>query len=233
MSVYKIADVVFSLKTIYGYTPKICEKYLSDEEPQFDITITKEDIEKEKTLAPEFSDWYLESLAVYRKLCTEITDKYNGFIFHASALAVDGNAYIFTAPSGTGKSTHAKLWRELLGEKVIMINDDKPIFRYVDGDFYVYGTPWDGKHHLSTNTRAKIKAVAQISQSKENFINKVKGSEIFSTLFNQTLRFDTEGNMIKLLDLLDKFMSEVNFYKLGVNMDIDAAKLSYTVMSND
>ena len=233
MAIYKIADVVFELKTVYGYTHKLCEKYLYDGKPEFFIETTNDDINAEKINVEDFPDFYLESLAVYRKLCTKIVKDYNGFIFHSSALAVDGKAYIFTAPSGTGKSTHAKLWRELLGDKVIMVNDDKPIFRYIDGKFYVYGTPWDGKHRLSTNTRAEIKAIAQISQSNENFIKKATPQEIFQMIFNQTLRFEDAENMLKLLDLLDNLMSKVDLYTLGVNMDISSAQLSYGVMSGN
>lgn len=231
MAVYKIADVTFELKTVFGYTPKLCEKYLYDGQPEFVIETSMADIEAERVNVENFPDYYLESLAVYRKLCTKIVKDYNGFIFHCSALAVDGKAYVFTAPSGTGKSTHSKLWRDLLGDKVIMVNDDKPIFRLIDGKFYVYGTPWDGKHRLSTNTRAEIKAIAQISQAKENFIKKATPQDMFQMIFNQTLRFEDAENMLKLLDLLEKLMEKVDLYTLGVNMDISAAELAYGVMS--
>ncbi|MBQ8427284.1 MAG: hypothetical protein IJX16_05955 [Clostridia bacterium] len=146
---------------------------------------------------------------------------------------VDGNAYLFTAPSGTGKSTHTRLWRELLGDKAVMINDDKPIIRYVDGEFYVYGTPWNGKHRLDTNTRAKVKAICQIYQAKENEIKKISPPEMLLTVLNQTIRPNDAETYDKLLDLIDKLLRKVELYKLGCNISIDAAKLAYETMSKE
>ena len=124
----------------------------------------------------------------FRKLCDYILKNANGFIFHSSAMMVDGNAYLFTAPSGTGKSSHAKLWRELLGDRAVMINDDKPIVRFVDGEFFVYGTPWNGKHKLGENCKAKIKAICALSQEKENLIRKATVPEMLPVILNQTIR---------------------------------------------
>lgn len=231
MNIYRIADVTFSLKPLYRYTAELVKDYAADGTPQFDITVTEEDIAKEKALASEFHPAYLESLAVYRKLCEKMTADYNGFIFHSSAIAVDGEAYLFTAPSGTGKSTHASLWRELLGDRAVMINDDKPIIRYIDGDFYVYGTPWDGKHRLSTNSRAKIKAICRIHQSLDNEISKISVKEIMPTLLNQTLRPKNPNEMMNLLDLIEKLVNKVDLYGLGCDISLDAAKLSYETMS--
>jgi hypothetical protein len=230
---YKIADVVFDAELLYGYTPVLCKKYEydGDEKSAFKAVITNEDIAYEKALAPEYPEAYLESLALFRKLCDYALINADGIIFHSSAIMVDGEAYLFTAPSGTGKSTHTRLWREMFGEKAIMINDDKPIVRYVDGDFYVYGTPWNGKHRLDTNTRAKIKAICKIYQAKENKIEKASGQEMLITILNQTIRPTDIDKMDKLLDLLDKMLTQVKLYSLGCNISREAAELSYNVMS--
>ena len=230
---YKIADIVFDAQTLYGYSQRLCENYLYDgqEPPAFNVVITEEDILREKKFGPEFPDAYLESLALFRKLCDYALSKADGIIFHSSAIMVDGQAYLFTAPSGTGKSTHARLWREMLGDRAVMINDDKPIIRYVDGDFYVYGTPWNGKHHLDTNTRAKIKAICKISQAKENRIRKISTAEMLMTVFNQTIRPDNLEQMDKLLVLIDKMLTSVGLYALECNISKEAAELSFGVMS--
>ena len=232
---YKIADTVFELTPKYKYVVEQCKKYLynGDEKPSLYIISTQQDIDNEKTFGGEFPDYYLESLSVFRKLCEYILNNSNGIIFHSSAVAVDNEAYLFTAPSGTGKSTHARLWRELLGDKVVMVNDDKPIIRYVDGDFYVYGTPWNGKHCLDTNTSVKIKAICEIKQDKDNSIEKLNPKDMLVTALNQTLRPKSVTAMNNLLDIIDKLLSKVELYRLKCNMDISAAKLSYGTMSGD
>jgi hypothetical protein len=118
-----------------------------------------------------------------------------------------------------------------LGEKAVMVNDDKPIIRYIDGEFYVYGTPWNGKHHLDTNCRAKIKAICKIEQAKENRIEKINTSEMLMTILNQTIRPDNLEQMDKLLGLIDKMISKVGLYKLGCTISKEAAELAYSTMS--
>ncbi|MBO4251392.1 MAG: hypothetical protein J5911_01875 [Clostridia bacterium] len=235
MLIYKIADVVFGLKPLYKYTPHLCENYLytGDLEPEFSIVTTEDDIAYERSLsgAEKFPDYYLESLAVFRKLCDFVLGFRQGIIFHSSAVAVDGKAYLFTAPSGTGKSTHARLWREMLGDKVVMINDDKPIIRYIDGGFFVYGTPWNGKHHLDTNARAEIAAICEIRQGKENTISKISSKEMLAVVFNQTLRPKELVKMDNLLSILDKLLTSVPLYRLECDISREAAELSYGTMT--
>ncbi len=235
MPKYKIADVVFDVKFLYGYTEKLCKnyEYNGDEPCDFSVVMTAEDVAKEKALAPEYAEPYLESLALFRKLCDYCLQNADGIIFHSSAIMVDGKGYLFTAPSGTGKSTHTRLWRELLGDRAVMVNDDKPIIRYVDGKFYVYGTPWNGKHCLDTNCRAEIKAICKIEQAKENSIVPASTTEMLLTLFNQTIRPEDPVQMDKLLSLTDKLLTQVELYKLGCNISKEAAELSYTTMSKE
>ena len=233
MQRYKIADVVFDAQIKYRYTYDVCKEYLYDGEqpPAFCAEITDEDISFELVNAPDFPRPYAESLALFRKLCEYCLNNADGLIFHSSAVMVDGQAYLFTAPSGTGKSTHTRLWRELLGDRAVMINDDKPIIRCIDGEFYVYGTPWTGKHNLGTNARAKVKAICKIYQAKENVIKKASAQEMLFTILNQTLRPNEEMRMDILLGLVDKMLRKVDLYSLGCNISLDAAKLSYETMS--
>ena len=151
-------------------------------------------------------------------------------LIHSSVIRCDGKGYLMTAPSGTGKSTHTRLWRELLGDKVVMINDDKPIIRYIDGDFYVYGTPWMGKHNLGANVRAKLKAICKIRQEKENVIESVSPAEMLVMILNQTLRPEKLENMDKLLGLIEKMLAKTKLFSLGCNISLEAAQLSYNAM---
>ena len=230
---YKIADIVFSVELNFNYTKILCidYEYFGQEKDVFTCKPTMQEILDEKKKLPTFPEPFLESLVVYRKLCEYALEHANGLIFHCSAIMVDGNAYLFTAPSGTGKSTHTRLWRELLKEKAVMINDDKPIIRLIGGEFYVYGTPWMGKHQIGTNSSAKIKAICKIRQEKENTIQKIKPSEMVATILNQTIRPEKIEVMDKLLGLIEKLLESVDLYSLGCNISKEAAEMSYGVMA--
>lgn len=173
------------------------------------------------------SDPYIETLAVYRRIAEKMPF-YDTVLFHGSALAVDGEAYLFTAKSGTGKSTHARLWRELLKDKVIMINDDKPLIKIGKNDSYIYGTPWDGKHHLSTNTSAKLKAICILERGRENSIKEISKADALPMLLQQMYRPSEPAAMVRSMTLIDRL--NVKFYKLQCNLDISAAELSYEAM---
>jgi len=104
--------------------------------------------------------------------CRHLLD-YEGMVLHASALAYEERAYLFSAPCGTGKSTHARQWQEHFGsDKVQIINDDKPALRLTDGSFYVFGTPWSGKSEYSLNVQVPLQAICFLEQSAHNWIEK-------------------------------------------------------------
>ena len=236
MPKYKIADIIFSYIPIYPYTENLCKNYIYNGNGKADIefTVSKEDIEREKEYSkPEvFPNEYLESLALYRKFLTFAFD-HDTIILHSSSLAVDGNAYIFTAPSGTGKSTHARLWRETFGDRVVMINDDKPVIRKIGDEFFVYGTPWNGKHHLDSNVKAKIKAICNLKRGEVNSLKEISAREMLFVLINQTLRPETEGQVEKLFTLLDKLLGSVSLYEMHCNISKQAAILAYETMSGN
>lgn len=143
MRVYRFAGLDIRIESVSDAVHQLCKEYRSDGIPCFAVRTDAEDIARERGAVP-WPEAYPETLAVYRKIAERLPE-YGGFVFHGSAIAVDGQGYIFTAKSGTGKSTHARLWREMLGARAVMVNDDKPIIRVAEGAARVYGTHWDGR----------------------------------------------------------------------------------------
>ncbi len=226
---FKIADIVFSADIRYRYTYEMMREYESSEEPEFFVAVTDEDIAHERELSPYegISDPSLEFTAVYRKYIDVIMDRYDAFFFHCSSIEVDGGAVMFTAKSGTGKSTHRRLWTQRYGDRVRIINDDKPVIRRIDGTFYVYGTPWKGKEGFGENIRVPARALCFLSRAEENSIGPIDTVTVISQLFNQTVRPTDKKLMSNLLDLLDGFIRQVDCYDLRVNMNPDAAEVAY------
>ena len=116
----KLAEISMKVYCLYQSTERFCREYLTEEEPCFEIEITQQDIEKERIYSNQnciqeghevihYSDAYLETLALYRKIAARLLD-FHVLLFHGSVIAVHGEAYLFTAKSGTGKTTHTKLW---------------------------------------------------------------------------------------------------------------------------
>lgn len=147
-------------------------------------------------------------------------------------LEIDGKAYMFSAPSGTGKSTHAKLWRDCFGDRVTMINDDKPLIKFREDGIYAYGTPWDGKHHLSTNMKAKLAGICFLHQAKENHIEKATKENAVKHLMNQVYRPRDIMAMSKTLEYVDKIVNEIPIYEMGCNISKEAAAVAYDAMKD-
>ncbi len=227
---YRFADVNVRIESFYPAVHALCADYAVDGQADMDAIVTQADIDFERGRA-DWSGWsddYLEELAVYRKIC-ERMPWYDAFLFHGSAIAVDETAYLFAAASGTGKSTHARLWREMLGERAVMVNDDKPLIRVrQDGEAVVYGTPWDGKHRLSRNMSSPLKAICMLSRAEGNRIRRIGKREALPMLIQQTYRPIAQDALRRTLNLIDRL--DTQFYQLGCNMDISAAKLAYNAM---
>jgi len=189
----------------------------------------REDI-KEGIPIRQFSDAYLETLAVYRKIADHLLSC-DTLLFHGSVIAVDGIGYLFTAKSGTGKSTHTRLWREYFGERAVMINDDKPLLHITDSGVTAYGTPWDGKHRLSTNIAVPLKGICILTRDTINHIEPAGPRAVYPLIVQQTNRSLSADGMKQTLSLIDRMLNVVPVYRLGVNMDIEAARVAYEGMN--
>ncbi len=233
MAKYKIADTIFEILTVSNYTQNLCKNYLVDETCTAELTIktTVEEVREYMQQEPTFPGAYLESLIVFRKICEYLLTNKNGLIFHSSAIIYNGEAYLFTAPSGTGKSTHTRLWRELLKENAVMLNDDKPLIRKIGNKFIAYGSPWNGKHKLGENLEAPVKAICVIEQAKENKIYKISSKEMLPVVINQTMYPNHLEGVDKMLNLLEGLLQSVSLYKLECNISLEAAELSFNTLT--
>lgn len=230
--VYDIAGLRVKIENQYAYTDKFCQAYLSkDQLSPADIIaqVTEEEFAAEKSLSPQFSDGYIENICLYRSICNQIPS-FGRILLHCSVIEYEGNAYAFLGKSGTGKSTHTKLWMKYL-PKVSVVNGDKPILAYANGVFTAYGTPWMGKEGWGTNTKAPLKGLCFLEQAKVNAVRRLSLSEITQRLFLQILIPQDEENAIFTLDLADKMVREVPAYLLQCDISMEAVKKSFEIMT--
>lgn len=230
----KIADFVIELDNKYDFVEKLCKNYITDETcVDFRVSCTQEELDREKQAAGTgFSDGYIESLCIYRSICTKILEK-DAFLVHSAVIEVDGSAYAFLARSGTGKSTHIALWRRALGENVKIVNGDKPIYRYIDGDLYAYGTPWCGKEGWNRNVRAKLKALCYIERAEKNSIERLPPQDSAIRIMKQILIPSDAQGATKTLELVDRMLNDIDSWLLKCNISSEAALIAYNAMSKE
>ena len=241
----KLAGRCVEVSALYDDTARYCENYImtptdSASAAEFSVAMTQADIDYERFKSArqdelegvpvrKYSDSYLELTAVQRKIAEELFH-YDTLLFHGSVVAVDGQAYLFTAKSGTGKSTHTRLWRELLGDRAVMVNDDKPFLQITEDRVIAYGSPWNGKHHLGRNIAVPLKAICILERAEVNHIQAIPPKYALTTLIQQSSRPMNGALMGKYMELIDGLSRKVNFYRMGCTMSLDAAQMAYETM---
>lgn len=224
----KIAGLVIGVENKYTYVSRLCKNYkVKGQTEDFRVSATEAEIRKEKAGGPKWlSRGYCEALCLYRAICRKMVG-YDAFLMHSAAVAVDGEAYIFAAKSGVGKTTHMKLWLEEFGDRAQVVNGDKPVYRFLDGVLYACGTPWCGKERLGNNIMVPVKAVFFLERSEENCVRPLTPGEVIGRIFHQLLMPQEEDSMNHFMDLIDKMLSDIPFYLLQCNRERGAAVIAY------
>lgn len=160
--VIEVAGVTAEVCLRYKENERHYEGYITDKPPVLTIAPTDEDIHNMQAFADKRAErmgWppelLAEEYAIYNALCKALIDR-DVLTMHGSALCMDGEAYIFAAKSGTGKSTHSRYWREVYGNRVWMISDDRPFLKITDHGVMVYGNPWNDKRFPGRNASAPL-----------------------------------------------------------------------------
>ena len=148
-------------------------------------------------------------------------------LMHASVIRHQEKGYLMTAPSGTGKSTHTRLWYDNITGCDLM-NDDNPVVRIVDGQAVVYGSPWSGKTRCYRNIQAPIGGIVRIQQRPENSIRKLSSLEAFSNLLPAISNMKWDKRVYKgICDGIAELIRLCGMYELGCLPDAAAAHLCH------
>lgn len=206
------------------------EKYLSDGLPEIIVSFSQEKINDLRQTEPTLDDDNCEIISTTESFYMQLLN-HGGFMLHSSAVVMDNAAYLFSAPSGTGKSTHTQLWLKAFGERAEILNDDKPAIMLNGDVITACGTPWSGKSDMNINRCVPLRGICFLERSPENFIQRIPPEKSLFSLLDQTLRPDNAEQMTLLLDMLDKLVSEIPVWRMGCNISEAAARTSYNAMS--
>lgn len=205
-----------------------CRAYLTNEKVSADFTIRADLYEPERYRNRD------ENMVAYMESGRQFAAgllQFDGLYLHSSAVEMDGGAYLFSAPSGTGKSTHTRLWQAAFGDAAQVFNDDKPALRRLDDRWYAYGTPWCGKDGINQNKKVPLHGICFLRRGTENSIRRLDTSEALARILSQTIRrFKDAEKLNLLLSHLDKLVNEIPVYELYCLPDQEAALLSYKTM---
>ena len=234
-----LAGINIAVTSIFDEVYDLCRSHLTDKPADMTVTVTPDDILHERKVnvreaqiedipVVDYSDSYLETLAVYRKIATQMLD-FNTFLMHGAVVAVGDKAWLFTAPSGTGKTTHINLWlKNIPGSYVV--NGDKPLI-HIGDECTVYGTPWSGKEGMNRNVGVKLCGIIFLNRGENNRIEQVPMSNVLPVLIQQSYRPKEKTELEKTLLLLGRLGKKIPMYQLYCNMDPEAAFVAYNVLN--
>ena len=232
----EVAGLATRVQPMFFSTKEYCRPYLTEREPEFFVEVTAEDlIRQQEALDKEadeeglrrrkFTDPFLERTVIQEKIAEKLLER-DTLLLHGSTVAVDGQAYLFTAPCGTGKSTHTRLWRELFGDRAVMVNDDKVFLELRRDGVWAYGSPWMGKHGIGANISAPLKGICFLQRGTENVIQRAEPQKWLPELIHQC--FLPED---RYLPLVAQLAQRVPLWEMTCTKDPQAAAIAYEAMS--
>src|SRR5690554_5784369 len=160
-------------------------------------------------------------------LFLEISFLHDYLPLHGAAITINDCAVIFSAPSGTGKSTHARLWHERYLDDVKYINDDKPLLKVIDNELIVFGSPFSGEDKKNNNTNKPLKGIVFLEQSKNNEISLIDNNLIVPLIIKNILRPEKEEFWDKVLNIINFIANNIPIYKLKADISYNAVETVY------
>ena len=228
MITIRLAGVSIGIDNQYDIGPRL-RGWITRDAPDFTVRVLPEELEREDpahSMPPE----YVEYICAYRHIAERLPD-YGAFVFHGVAMEAEGRAYLFTAPSGTGKTTHARIWcASIHGKGVRILNGDKPILRRTPEGFVACGTPWRGKEGYGFNAEAPVQGICLLRRSETVSIRPAATEELVLFLARQIYLPRDPVQMDRLLSLLDECCRTVPTWALYCNREAEAAWTAYNAM---
>lgn len=217
----------------------------NDGKPIISIEMTQEKLnyQRGKSSAPDMYNGVACRGAFLREI-SERLPALNGFLLHGANFDIEGEGIVFCALSGTGKTTQMLNWQKLLGEKMTIVNGDKPIIRFFDKDFceqkgleipegtefgipYAYGTPWNGKENLGCNMRTKLKHICFIERSETNFVTKIDKADAVERIMKQVYIPHDPMALNRTLELVNRLINACELWIIHCNTEPESAEVAY------
>ena len=231
MPKYRIADLIVEYVPTYSRLAAQSEKYRIPDTERVDLSLSlrEEFLDRMSRQYPDYTRNDLEYFFTGQRFYLDLL-RFGGCMVHASAVEMEGYAYLFTAPSGTGKSIHVAQWKKLFGDRAVVLNDDKPAVRPRDGIWHAFGTPFSGSTALNENRAAPVGGLCLLERGTENSIRRVDAKEAVVFFLSQSQRSDRREEMDALLQVMHEFLTAVPVYRMACTVSTEAARMAFDGM---
>ena len=224
--IYEIAGLKVEMQPQFDRLKRQSETYISSGEPV--ITLNPDLYGKINSTLVNRTDEDIEYIYASAEFCREII-RHGRFFLHASAVVYKDEAYLFSAPSGMGKSTHTSLWlKEFSGSYIL--NDDKPVILPKKDSVSVFGTPFSGKTDLQVNREVRLRAICFLKRGEENSVSRVVDDRAIALILNNTYRPKNGESMKLLFDMIDRVVENADIFEMSCRNEPAAAQMSYKAM---
>ena len=214
MITIEIAEIPIAIDNYYDVIELRLEEYRTSRRALFTVSVSVEDMKRETGELSPYAEW----LCINRKIAL-IVPAYDAFLMHAAVIDIDGQGVAFAAKSGIGKTTRVLMWKKAMGSRVKVVNGDKPILRLIGNSWYAFGTPWMGKENLGGNTSVCLKCICFLQRGEKVALRKLQPQETVPLIFRQALMPQERRQIAVFMELLERFVKNVNFFLLTCNMD--------------
>ena len=229
----KIAGVAVEVATEYRPSANLYADFRTNEPAEYRVTLNDDDIDFSAVEQDPKAKLQIKTFSVMRKFADALL-MFDIVLMHGAVVCVGNAAYLFTAPSRTGKTTHARLWVEN-SPGAYFVNGDKPFIRFCEnGSVLACGSPWAGKENLYANTMVPLKAIVLMERADDNHIEQISFKEAFPRLLQQTYRPADAGKMRKTLRLMQRLSFAVSFFHFRCNnFKDDCFNVAYNALVGD
>lgn len=222
----KMAGAIPEIDNKNSHVKEYCKDWITDASPCFRVSVSQKEIDLYVATCgiPNMKDDVAERILIFRKIAARLAVG-GRFLLHSAVVDYCNKGVAFVAPRGVGKTTHALLWKEAFGDKVRIVNGDKPIIRR-NGDSYVaYSSPWKGKEGFGEKKATSLSAVVFLERGDAPKVIKISPQDAASFILKQTVYPDDASYYDNFADEIARFCRDVPMYIAMVNTREESASV--------
>lgn len=221
----KMAGAIPEIDNKNSHVKEYCKDFMTDASPCFRVSVSQKEIDLYVATCgiPNIEDDVAERILIFRKIAARLAVG-GRFLLHSAVVDYCNMGVAFVAPRGVGKTTHALLWKEAFGNKVKIVNGDKPIIRRKDDAYVAYSSPWKGKEGFGEKKATSLKAVVFLERGDMPKVIRMSPQDAATFVLKQTIYPDDVSYYDSFACEIARFCRDVPMYLAMVNTREESAR---------